>query len=174
MRDARTVEQELQRLQAEASAPAEPAAAPVAPAGDPLEALLAAAGAALGVGAAAAAHALAPRASQALAELSLQRLGPIQVDDRGRLKVGAGARAGPAALLPPGDRDLVFLAVKLAALEKALAGGRRLAIVDGAFDALPEGSRRFAARFLKQIARSGQIVHGTTDPHFREAADHAV
>lgn len=176
VRDARTVEQELQRLQAEASAPAEAASAPApaAAAGDPLEGLLSAAGTALGGGATAAAHALAARASQALAELSFQRLGPIQVDDRGRLLVGAGARAGPAALLPPGDRDLLFLSVKLAALEKALAGGRRLAIVDGAFDALPEGARRFAARFLKQVARSGQIVHGTSDPHFREAADHAV
>jgi hypothetical protein len=76
--------------------------------------------------------------------------------------------------LAPADRDLVWLALKLSFLEQALAAGRLVAIADDAFGGLSEGARRFAARLLKQIARPGQLVHGTGDPSFREAADHAA
>ena len=48
-----------------------------------------------------------------------------------------------------------------------------MAILDDAFAVLPEGSRRALARVLKQLARGRQIVHGTGDVAFREAADHA-
>jgi len=32
--------------------------------------------------------------------------------------------------------------------------------------------RRTAGRMLKALARPGQVIHATTDPAFREAADH--
>jgi hypothetical protein len=76
--------------------------------------------------------------------------------------------------LPPADRDLVFIAIKLAFAEQALAAGKVIAIADDAFAGLSEGARRFAARLLKQIAKPGQLVHATTDPSFKEAADHAA
>ena len=50
---------------------------------------------------------------------------------------------------------------------------RRHGSLDDAFAGLPEGTRRALARVLKQLARGRQIVHGTGDPIFREAADHA-
>jgi hypothetical protein len=76
--------------------------------------------------------------------------------------------------LPPADRDVVFLALKLALLEQALATGRQVALVDDAFAALSDGGRRFAAKLLKQVARAGQVIHATVDPAFKEAADHSA
>jgi hypothetical protein len=74
--------------------------------------------------------------------------------------------------LPPGERDLVFLALKVALLEQALAGGRAVALLEDAFAGLSDGVRRTAARLLKALAKPGQVIHATTDPAFREAADH--
>jgi len=82
-------------------------------------------------------------------------------------------RPQPALGLPPSDRDLCFLALRLALLEQALAGGKAVALVEDAFSGLPEGARRVAARLLKAAARPGQIIHATRDPVFRESADHA-
>jgi len=64
--------------------------------------------------------------------------------------------------------------MKLAFLEKALVETRSIAVVDDVFAGLAEGARRFAARLLKQLAKPGQIVHATTDPAFKEAADHVA
>jgi hypothetical protein len=96
------------------------------------------------------------------------------VDDRGNVHVQTGGRPVPALSLPPADRDLVFLALKLSLLEQGLAAGKMVAIADDAFAGLSEGARRFAARLLKQIAKPGQLLHATTDPAFKEAADHAA
>jgi hypothetical protein len=80
----------------------------------------------------------------------------------------------PALSLSSADRDLIFIALKLAFLEQALAAGKAVAVSDDAFAGLSEGARRFAARLLKQIAKPGQLLHATTDPSFKEAADHAA
>jgi hypothetical protein len=76
--------------------------------------------------------------------------------------------------LAPADRDLLWLALKLAFVEHALSGGSVVAVAEDAFAGLPESARRFAARLLKQMARPGQLLHATADPSFREAADHAA
>jgi hypothetical protein len=180
VRDVRSIEQEIHRLEAEASSPRaaasppSPAQAPARPAGDPLRLALEAAGAELGSSAAGAGRTIQGKASQVLSGLSFQRLSALGVDDRGNVQVTQAGRPGPAAALPPADRDLVWLAVKLALLEQGLSGGGRVAIVEDAFGGLSDGARRFAARWLKQIAKGGQIVHATGDPAFREAADHAA
>ena len=96
------------------------------------------------------------------------------MDDRGNAQATTGGRSGPASALPPADRDLVWLALKLALLEHGLAGGGKVAVVEDAFGSLSDGARRFAARWLKQAAKAGQIVHGTADAAFRGAADNAV
>jgi uncharacterized protein YhaN len=88
--------------------------------------------------------------------------------------VQIGGRPVPAPSLSPADRDMLFVALKLAFMEQALAGGKLVAVADDAFTGFSEGSRRFAARLLKQMARPGQILHATSDPSFREAADHAA
>jgi hypothetical protein len=182
VRDVRSVESEIQRLEAEAAAPAAPAApaepaasvAPPRPAGEPLRTLVERAAAELGGSPTAAVRGIAQKASQTLSGLSFQRLQTVQVDDRGNIQVQTGGRVVPAMTLPPADRDVVYLALKLAFVEQALAAGKLVAVCDDAFGGLSEGARRFAARLLKQIARPGQLVHATTDPSFKEAADHAA
>jgi tetratricopeptide (TPR) repeat protein len=180
VRDVRSVESEIQRLESEAAAPPAPAtpvaapAAPQRPAGEPLRTLLERAAAELGGSPTAAARAVAQKASQTLTGLSFQRLQAVQIDDRGNVQVQTGGRPVPALTLPVADRDLVFLALKLAFMEQALAAGKLVAVSEDAFGGLSEGGRRFAARLLKQIARPGQLVHATTDPSFKEAADHAA
>jgi hypothetical protein len=178
VRDVRSIESEIQRLEAEAAAPPAQAAVPVpAPprsVGEPLRTLVERAAAELGGSPTAAVRAVAQRASQALSGLSFQRLQAIQVDDRANMQVQTGGRTVPAMTLAPADRDLVWLALKLSFVEHALASGKLVAVADDAFAGLSEGARRFAARLLKQIAKPGQILHATTDPSFREAADHAA
>ncbi len=180
VRDVRSIESEIQRMQSEAAAAPAPAPAPAPaappprPGGEPLRTLVERAAAELGGSPTAAVRTVAQKASQALSGLSFQRLQTIQVDDRGNVQVQTGGRLIPVMALAPADRDLVWLALKLSFVEHALAFGKLVAVAEDAFGGLSEGSRRFAARLLKQIAKPGQILHATTDPSFREAADHAA
>lgn len=179
VRDVGSIEAEIRRLEAEAAAPA--VAAPVAtppprPAaqGEPFRALLERAAAELGGSPASAARGVARQASQALSGLSFQRLQAIVVDDRGNVQVQSGGRSMAAPTLPPADKDLVYLALKLALIEQALAGGKLLAVLEDVFAGLSDGGRRFAARLLKQMAKPGQLLHATSDPSFKGAADHSA
>ncbi len=182
VRDVRSVEQDIQRLEAELAAtpPAAPAPTPCptpVPGGtiEPLRGLLERAAAELGGSAAGVGRGLAQKASQLATGLTFQRITAVQVDDRGGIHAVIGGRPAPAMTLAPADRDLIFLSLKLALVEQTLASGKLVAVLDHeAFAALSDGARRFAARYLKQIARPGQIVHATTDPAFRAAADHAA
>jgi hypothetical protein len=179
VRDVRSVEAEIQRVEADAAAPPGQASAPAVAtpprsAADPLRTVLERAAAELGGSPAAVARAVAAKASQHLSGLSFQRLSAIQPDDRGNLAVATGGRPAPVGTLSALDRDLVWLALKLALVERALAEAKTVALVDDAFAGLPDGARRFAARLLKQLSRPGQIVHATADPAFREAADHVA
>lgn len=178
VRDVRSVEAEIERVKAEPEAPAAtppppPArSAPAAPVGEPLRGLLERAAAELGGSPASVARAVAQKASQALAGLTLNRLGGVAADDRGNVQVVTGGRPSPALTLPPADKDLVFVALKVALLEHAVATGKTVALVEDAFGGLSDGARRTIGRLLKQAAKGGQILHATTDPAFREAADH--
>ncbi|HUL58869.1 MAG TPA: hypothetical protein VLU43_06330 [Anaeromyxobacteraceae bacterium] len=178
VRDARSIEQEIRRLEQEAAqpapAPVAPSAPVAAPPGDSIKALLERAAAELGQTPAGTGRAVAAKASQALNGLSFQRLPALSVDDRGNVQVTVSGRPSPVLGLPPQDRDLVFLALKLGFLEQALAAKKGLAVIEDVFAGLSDGARRFAARLLKQLARGAQIVHATTDPACREAADHAA
>jgi len=178
VRDPRQVELDIARIEGEQAAAPPPVVAapapPPAPAGEPLQVLLGQASAELKASPAGVLRGVQPRISQLLPALSAQRLAGCQADERGNLLVLAAGRSAPLSSLPPADRDLVFLAVKVGLVEQALAGGRTVAFAEDAFAGLAEPARRVVARLLKQMARTGQIVHATSDPVFREAADHAV
>jgi hypothetical protein len=180
VRDVRSVETEIQRLEAELAAPppppsnAAPPRAAVTGATEPIRGLLERAAAELGGSVAGIGRGAAAKASQVLTGLTFQRLTAVQVDDRGGVHVVTGGKPVPALTLAPVDRDVVFLALKLALLEQALSAGKLVAVVDDAFGGLSDGGRRFAARLLKQAARPGQLLHATADAAFREAADHSA
>lgn len=173
LRDPQTIEMEMARLEADlASPPPAPAVAPPAAAGDPLRAALERGAAALGGTPAAVARAIQPRVGQLLPALSGRRFAGCLVDERGNVAVQGGGRTVPPDALAPVDRDLVWVAIKLGVLEQALSRGRTVAFLDDAFAGLPDGARRALAGLLKQLGRSGQIVHATRDPACRQAADH--
>jgi hypothetical protein len=117
---------------------------------------------------------LQSRASQCLAALSAQRFSGCRFNEKGGLALEQGGKPVPLASVPVPDRDLAYLAVKLATLERELANGKLIAVCEDAFAGLPEGARRAVAQLLKAMARTGQVLHATTDPVFRLAADNAV
>ena len=177
VRDVRSIEAEIQRLEGELANPAPAAAAPVAapkPGGDPLRVLLEGAAKELGGSPAAAVRGIQQKVSQALSGITFQRISGVAADDRGNLQAQAGGRLVPAATLPAADRDLLYIALKLGFIEAALAQGKAVAYVDDCFGGLSDGARRLVARLLKQIARPGQILHATTDGAFKGAADHSA
>lgn len=178
IRDARSIEAEIQRLEGELANPAPAAsaapAAPPRPAGDPLKLLAEAAARELGGSPAGAIRGVQQKASQLLNAITFQRLGGVAVDDRGNLQAVTGGRPVPAATLPAADRDQLFIALKLAFIEAALAQGKAVAYVDDCFAGLTDGARRQVARMLKQAAKPGQIIHATADGAFKEAADHSA
>jgi hypothetical protein len=174
VRDSRSVEAEITRLEAEALAPPPRAATAPASGGEPIRGLVARAAAELGRTPAAALLAVQAKASQALAALSQSRLTAVTADEKGNATISSGGRVAVAVTLPAADRDLVWLALRIAFLEAALAAQPGLALADDAFASLPDGARRLAARLLKAAARPGQLLHATTDAAFREAADHAA
>ena len=153
-----------------APTPARPVAA--ASGGEPLRGLLERAAVELGGSPASVARGLSAKASQAVAGFTLNRLTGVSADDRGNVQVVSGGRPVPAMNLPPSERDLVFLALKLALLEQAVAAGKTVAILEDAFAGHSDAVRRTAGRMLKALARPGQVIHATADPAFREAADH--
>ena len=125
---------------------------------EPLRGLLERAAGETGQTPSALARDLQAKASQAVAALSGQRLAGLSVDVRGNLLALVGGKPQPALGLPPADRDACFLALRLALLERSLAGGRMVALCDDAFAGLPEGARRLAARLLKAAAKPGLPV----------------
>ena len=153
-------------------APVEVHRAVAVPAGEPIRSLLAAAGAELGGESAPRLRDLAQRAGQLAGALTSNRLAVTL--EGASVRIVSGGRASSEEQASPGDRDLAFLAARLAVLERGLAGGGAVALADDAFAGLPEGVRRLAARLLRQLARGGQIIHATSDPAFREAADHVA
>jgi len=178
IRDPRSVEVEIQRLERELAMP-EPALAealaPLAEKRDPFEELLERAGALDPSGSVAASIlAVQAKASQVLQAISSGRLGAVSTDDKASLLVKMGGRVEPVAGVAPPDRDLVYLALRLAMMERVLATSKAMGFVEDGFSAVPEGVRRMMARVLKQAARPGQIVHATSEPCFREAADNVA
>ncbi|HSD18453.1 MAG TPA: hypothetical protein VLC54_00320, partial [Anaeromyxobacter sp.] len=164
VRDPRSIEAEIRRLEADAAggpAPEPLSRVTPAPGGDPLRALVERAAAEASASPAALVRGVAAKASQLLSALSFQRLQALGADDRASLAVQMSGRAAPVAALPPADRDLVHLSLRLALLEQALAAGGAVAFADDAFAGLSDGARRVAARLLKQIARPGQLLHAT-------------
>jgi hypothetical protein len=177
VRDPRSIEAEIQRLEAEPRATSEPEPPPAphaVPVREALKGLLDDAVAELGGSPASVLRAVQPRIGQLFPVLSAQRFGGFLVDERGNLLVQGGGKTVPAAGLPPADRDLCWVALRVGLLEQALAGGKAVAVIEDAFAGLPDAARRTLARLLKQMGRAGQIVHATADPAFRESADHAA
>jgi polyhydroxyalkanoate synthesis regulator phasin len=176
VRDVDTLEAEIARLEAELASgeqPSRPASAP-AGSGDVLAELVRRAAAQIGPEEDEALARVGTRASEILAVIAGRRLEAPWGDPDGAIVVQPAGGRVRFSELPPEARDLCWIALKLALLEHALPRGSAFAVVDSALDGLPLAVRRVAAHILKRAARSGQVLHATADPVFREAADHVA
>ncbi|MFL5300358.1 MAG: hypothetical protein ACJ79R_08450, partial [Anaeromyxobacteraceae bacterium] len=166
VRDVRSVEMQIARVEAEAAAPSPDAGPPEEAPRELIDPAM------LDVGGVAAAAALQARASQIAQALSANRVAGVAVDGRGGIAAVQGGRTVPLAALPILDRDVAFLAIRLALLERALGGGRAVAVAEDVFAVLPEAARKMAARLLRQGVRAGQLLHATSDPAFAAGTEH--
>ena len=101
-----------------------------------------------------------PRLSAYLTALTDKRVTTARPDDNGLVTVGAAdGRTGPFLSLPPPLRDLAWVALRLALLEK-VAGYKRLpVIIDDSFGGLDAPKRALIGKMLKGISTQTQILH---------------
>jgi hypothetical protein len=175
VRDVGTLEAEIARLEGELGAREQPVSVAAGlPGGDEDAVAALVRRVSQRVGDAEALAGVEARASEVLAVIAGRRIEALWADPDGAVVVQPAGGRIRFRELPPEARDLCWTALKLALMEYGLGRGHGFAVVDGALDALPLVTRRVAAHILKRAARSGQVLHATPDPVFREAADHAA
>ncbi len=110
-----------------------------------------------------------------LTALTDRRVVSARLDANGLLLLaGADGRSGPYASLPTPLRDLAYVAVRLALLERVTLSRKAPVIVDDAFAPLEPRARTLLARMLKGIAAQAQVVHRMTEAPPPGVADHQV
>jgi hypothetical protein len=113
---------------------------------------------------------LSPRLGAYLTALTDQRVISAKPDDKGLLTAPDG-RSGSYLSLPPPLRDLVYVALRLALLEKVASYKRVPIIIDDAFGTLEAPRRALIAKMLKGISSQTQIIHRTVEPPAAGVAD---
>jgi len=108
---------------------------------------------------------MSPRLTAYLGALTDRRVVSGKPDDKGTLVLAAAdGRNGSYMTLPPPLRDLVYVAVRLALLER-VSGYKRLPIViDDAFGVLEGPKRALIGKMLKGIGTQTQVIHRLPDP----------
>lgn len=107
---------------------------------------------------------LQPRLLSYFAALTDRRVASASRESNGLLTLAAaGGRSGPYTSLPPPLRDLVYVALRLALLERVCGYKRLPVIVDDAFGTLEPAKRALVARMLKGISTQTQVLHRMTE-----------
>ena len=115
---------------------------------------------------------MAPRLGAYLSALTDQRVVSAKPDEKGLLTLAAvDGRSGSYLSLPPPLRDLVYVALRLALLEKVASYKRVPIIIDDAFGTLEAPRRALIAKMLKGISSQTQIIHRTVEPPAAGVAD---
>ena len=93
-------------------------------------------------------------------------------DEKGGLILSASdGRSGSYMTLPPPLRDLVYVGLRLALLER-VAGYKRLpVVVDDAFGILEAPKRALIGKMLKGIGTQTQVIHRVADASETGTAD---
>lgn len=110
--------------------------------------------------------AVQPRAGQILAALADGRYREVRFGGRGETSV-VDAAAGEViafGLLPPFDRDLVWLAVKVALIETVVKRGRVPVLFDRGLDGLADAKGAILQKMLQFLAASTQVVSISEKP----------
>lgn len=106
------------------------------------------------------ATACAPRASQVISALTDGRYREVRFTNglQTHLVDAAGGEELAFGYLPAADRDVAWLAIKIALVEGALKRGRVPVIFDRSLDGLPDAKGPLLARMLAFLASSTQVV----------------
>jgi hypothetical protein len=105
---------------------------------------------------------IAPRLSAYLSALTDKRIVSATTDEKNQwILSNADGRTGPFQGLPPQLKDLAYVALRLALLERVAAYKRLPILVDDSFGGLEPQKRALVAKMLKGIAAQTQIIHRT-------------
>ncbi len=115
---------------------------------------------------------LAARFTAYLVALTDRRVVSGALDEKGVLTLAApDGRSGSYMTLPPPLRDLVYVALRLALLER-VGGTKRLPIVvDDAFALLDAPKRALIGKMLKGISTQTQVIHRVAEAPAAGTAD---
>ena len=115
---------------------------------------------------------LQPRLLSYLAALTDRRVASALRESNGLLVLAAAdGRSGPYTSLPPPLRDLVYVALRLALLERVCGYKRLPVVVDDAFGTLEPVKRGLIAKMLKGISTQTQVIHRMAEPPPAGTAD---
>jgi hypothetical protein len=121
------------------------------------------------------ASAVEPRLAAYLAALTDKRVVAGRMNETGQLMLSTpDGRWGPYAGLPLPLRDLAYVALRLALLERVTLQRKLPVLIDDAFAPLEGRSRQLLARMVKGIAAQAQVVHRAQEPLPQGVADHVV
>lgn len=144
-----------------AAAPAPVPSAPAAagPAEDPIPKLLDATTDLFTLDLAGVVALVSARASQYLAALTERRLAAVALDGHGLAQVTTAQGKVSGGALPGKDRDLLYLAVKVALMEKYAERAKLPYLIDDAFAQFSPGEVALIGRMLKHLGTKAQVVH---------------
>jgi len=116
-----------------------------------------------------------PRLAAYLTALTDKRIVAGRMDANGHLLLSTpDGRWGPYAGLPPPLRDLAYIALRLALLEKVAGSKKAPIFIDDAFGSLEPPRRALISRMLKGIAAQGQVIHRMAEAPPAGLAEHVV
>jgi hypothetical protein len=121
------------------------------------------------------ADALEPRLASYLSALTDRRVVAGRMDANGQLMLSTpDGRWGPYATLPLAMRDLAYLAVRLALVERVSLQKKAPLIVDDALAPLETAKQHLLVRMLKGLSSQVQVLHRCAQPPPTELVDHLV
>jgi hypothetical protein len=114
---------------------------------------------------------VAPRAGQYLAALTERRLSAVELDGHGQAQVTTAEGKRAAGLLPGKDRDLLYLAVKVALMERYAERAKLPVLIDDAFSQFAPSEVALIGRMLKHLGTRAQVLHLTASTATEAFAD---
>lgn len=117
-----------------------------------------------------------PRVAQMLGGLTDQRYTRVVFHPRGQLglvEAMSGQEVGFKDLTP-GDKDLVYLALKLSIVEAYVKKNRMPVFFDGVFDGFPDARDTLHARILQFLGNATQVVCVTHKPALMAISPHRL
>lgn len=114
------------------------------------------------------------RVAQYVSGLSDRRYGEVRLEPGLLIYESTTAQLLPFHTLPPGDKDLIYLALKLTLIEHAVSENPVPVFLDGAFSTFPQGKTPLIVRMLQFLGSKTQVVCITRNEGLQSAATSRV